>query len=127
MTATHAAMSRVQRKRLPKFAVEAAEHAIIQAAADFGHDDLVAGSAREFARAALEAALPLIEKHVHREVAKEILFLDGIDRECTRNVGPYGCMDASLQRLARGEPLPYWEDVRGGSHPATGKDRSHDH
>jgi hypothetical protein len=70
------------------------------------------------ARLILKLAIPSIEKHVRREMAKEILFLDQADRECTRSVGPYGSMDVSLQRLARGEPLPYLEILRGGSHPA---------
>jgi len=44
----------------PPAVLAAAEKAIIEAATDFGHDDLVAGSFREFARAALEAAAPLL-------------------------------------------------------------------
>jgi hypothetical protein len=45
---------------IPPAAFAAAEQAIIEAATDFGHDDLVCGSFREFARAALEAAAPLL-------------------------------------------------------------------
>lgn len=44
----------------PASALAAAESAIIEAATDFGHDDILCGSSRQFARAALEAASPLL-------------------------------------------------------------------
>jgi hypothetical protein len=65
---------------------------------------------------ALNAVLPLIERDIRRKTAREILFLAQVDRERdARNLGPYGCVDASLNRLARGELLPDWRDLRGGT------------
>jgi hypothetical protein len=45
---------------VPATSLAAAEAAIIKAASDFGHDDMVCGSSRALARAALEAAAPLL-------------------------------------------------------------------
>ena len=45
---------------IPGAALAVAEYAIIETAADFGHGDMVCGSSRDLARAALEAAAPLL-------------------------------------------------------------------
>jgi hypothetical protein len=62
---------------LPESALIAAEKAIIDAAADFGHDDLVAGSFREFARAALEAAAPVLAGVLLRPLLKRHPRIEG--------------------------------------------------
>lgn len=70
-------------------------------------------------RTGLLAALPLIDRHIRRHVAREVLALDEAEhtlaRNGARNVGPYGDAVLSLRRLARGEPLPDARDLRGGS------------
>lgn len=53
---------------IPASAIAAAEKAIIGAASDFGHDDIVAGSFREFARAALDAAAPVLAEAVAQRI-----------------------------------------------------------
>ena len=55
---------------IPASVLAAAERAIIKAATDFGHDDLVAGSSRQFARAALDAAAPLLAEATLTPLAK---------------------------------------------------------
>jgi hypothetical protein len=52
----------------PPSVLAAAESAIIEAATDFGHDDLVAGSSRKFARAALDATAPLLAEAVAQRI-----------------------------------------------------------
>ena len=69
-------------------------------------------------RAGLLAAWPAIERHVRREMAREILALDAAEhalfRSGVRNVGPYGDAVTSLRRLAQGKPLPAVAELRGG-------------
>jgi hypothetical protein len=55
-----------------------------------------------------------IERRVRREMAREVLALDAVDGQCARNVGPWGCMDASLKRIERGVALPDWRELHGG-------------
>ena len=93
---------------------DAAESAIIGAAAEFGHDRLVAGDSGTLAEAAVVAAYPLIEREVRRGMAREVLALDAVDRQCARNKPPYGSMKVSLNRIERGEPLPDWRELHGG-------------
>ena len=58
-----------------------------------------------------------VERRVRRETAQEVVALEAEDqRRWERNVGPYGDMRTSLRRLARGEPLPRPEELRGGTH-----------
>jgi hypothetical protein len=45
---------------IPAASLAAAERAIIEAATDFGQDNIVAGPSSVFARAALEAAAPIL-------------------------------------------------------------------
>jgi len=45
---------------VPESAVAPAVQAVLLAADDYGHDDIVSGSAERLARAALEAAAPLL-------------------------------------------------------------------
>ena len=66
------------------------------------------------ARAALEAAAPLLERSIRRKMAREILYLHYVDGQCSRNAGPWGSMDISLKRIERGEPLPGWRELHGG-------------
>ena len=93
---------------------DAAESAIISAATDFGHDRIAAGDSRLLAEAAANAVYPLIEREVRREMAREVLALDAVDGQCSHNVGPWGSMKASLNKISRGEPLPDWRDLHGG-------------
>jgi hypothetical protein len=69
------------------------------------------------AREVLEAAMPAIERASRRKVAREILALDAADKAIERspatNKGPFGDVRSSVRRLARGEPLPRPEDLRG--------------
>ena len=69
-------------------------------------------------RAGLLAAWPAIERHVRREMAREILALDAAEhalfRSGVRNVGPYGDAVTSLRRLAQGKPLPSAAELHGG-------------
>jgi hypothetical protein len=55
---------------LPAAALSAAEVAIINAAVDFGQDDIVAGSSRVLAKAALEAAAPILAKAWGAQVSR---------------------------------------------------------
>lgn len=75
------------------------------------------GLVRRISRAALEAAYPAIERAVLQRAAARMLELDAADRSATRNVGPYGSLDASVHRLLRGQPLPSVPELRGGSVP----------
>ena len=102
-------------RRLPRGALADATRAIIAAAGDFGpgngHRVVVAGPAEDLARAALEAALPAIERAAQRETARHILALDAEDAGRRRqpghhNKGPWNDMQTSLRRLTRGESLP---------------------
>jgi hypothetical protein len=60
----------------------------------------------------------VIERRVRREAGREILALDVADKAIERtpatNKGPFGDVDTSVRRLARGEQLPRPEDLRGG-------------
>lgn len=62
----------------------------------------------------------MVERRVCRETAREILALADAERALSRvgarNKGPYGDVDSSVHRLARGEQLPRLEELRGGSH-----------
>ena len=53
---------------IPAPALDAAERAIIEAATDFGHDDIVAGPSGDLARAALEAAVPILAEAVAQKI-----------------------------------------------------------
>jgi hypothetical protein len=53
---------------IPAAALTAAERAIIEAATDFGQDDIVAGSSRNLARAALEAAAPVLAETIAQKI-----------------------------------------------------------
>lgn len=66
--------------KFPRGSLKAATAAVISAASDFGHGGLIAGDAETLARAALTAAMPVIERAVLREAAKRILLLDAIQR-----------------------------------------------
>jgi hypothetical protein len=55
-----------------------------------------------------------IERRVRRDMAREILHLDEVDRQCSRNVGPWGDVRTSVRRIGRGEALPDWRDLHGG-------------
>ena len=69
------------------------------------------------ARAALEAAAPLLERSIRRKMVREILDLAKADANLSHiNKGPWGDVDSSVRRLARGEPLPDAKDLRGGGH-----------
>ena len=95
--------------KLPRGAVKLAAEALRQVGIHPGDDG-------EIARMALMAALPLIERHVRREMAREVLALEAEDRKRWAFAkGPYGDMRTSLRRLERGEPLPRLEDLRGGN------------
>jgi hypothetical protein len=86
---------------LPRGSLRAAERAVLEAAADFGHDGLVAGDATALACAALNAAQPLIERDARRKVAREILDrLPGHDL-----YGSWYEAQRCLKRIARGESL----------------------
>lgn len=65
-------------EKLPRGALDFAELAIMRTATDFGHGDLVAGSSREFARAALTAALGVIQRDAVRQAARRIVLLDAL-------------------------------------------------
>jgi hypothetical protein len=120
--------------KLPRGSVKPATAAVVAAATDFGHDDLIAGNAETLARAAVTAALPAIRRAALREAAGRILLLDSLyeGRICPVCFGdtaerrwprpnrcaegheypslslksPYGSMRTYLRKLARGEPLP---------------------
>ena len=95
--------------KLPRGAVRLAAEALREAGVHPGDDG-------EIARMALMAALPLIERHVRRETAREVLALEAEDRKRWAYAkGPYGDMRTSLRRLERGEPLPRPEELRGGN------------
>lgn len=64
--------------KLPRYALDFAEAAIIRAATDFGQDDIVAGPSRELARAALTAALGVIQRDAMRQAAKRIVLLNAL-------------------------------------------------
>lgn len=98
--------------KLPRGSLSAATQAVTVAAADFGHDGLIAGDAGTLARAALEAALPLIERDVRRQMARHVLALASLNREKTRNKPPWIDMMTSLRKLSRGEELPSEDEVR---------------
>ena len=101
--------------KLPRGSLSAATQAVTQAAADYGHDGLIAGDAETLARAAIEAALPLIERDVRRKTARHVLALDDYARRqdaYTRNKGPFIDMRTSLRKLARGEELADVKAVR---------------
>lgn len=77
-------------------------------------------SSTDAAMAVLEATYPMIVRHARREVAREVLALDEADRKFSGrgsqfNHGPYGDMQSSLRRLARGEALPDASELRGGT------------
>jgi hypothetical protein len=59
-----------------------------------------------------------IERRVRRETAREVLELAEAERKLSiagaPNKGPWGDAVTSLRRLARGEPLPRPEELRGG-------------
>ena len=56
-----------------------------------------------------------VERRVRRQAAREIIHLDQEDRaRRARNVGPYGDMQTSLNRLMRGQALPALRELRGG-------------
>jgi hypothetical protein len=59
--------------KLPRGSVKLATAAVIGAASDFGHGGLIAGDAETLARAALTAALPVVEKAARREFARAVL------------------------------------------------------
>jgi hypothetical protein len=91
---------------LPRGALDAGATALEEAvmAGAHPHDDEWVT-----ARIVLTAALPFIERHVRRQVAREVLELNELDRvqgERTNNRGPFYDMRTSLRRLARGETLP---------------------
>lgn len=98
---------------LPRGVVNLAAAAVMTAA-NMNDDEPERFEARTLAGAALEAAWPLIERHIRRQMAREILHLHAVDRSCTRNVGPWGDMGISLKRIERGEPLPRPEELHGG-------------
>lgn len=82
--------------------MRAATAAVIGAATDFGHDGLIAGDAETLARAALTAALPVIERAVRREFAREVQ-----ERVAAGDLyAAYYEMRRCLRLAARGEPLP---------------------
>lgn len=93
---------------LPRGALNAAKVGLTSVASDFGHDGLIAGYAHTLARAALTAALPLIERDVRRQMARQVLALNDLDSQqaaATNNRGPFYDMRTSLRKLARGEEL----------------------
>jgi hypothetical protein len=53
---------------IPPASLAAAEYAIIGAATDFGQDNIVAGPSCDLARAALEAAAPILAEHVAQKI-----------------------------------------------------------
>jgi len=107
-------MEAEQKPRLSRKIRDAAEAAIIGTAVDFGQDRVVAGDSGALAEAAVAAAYPLIEREVCRRMAREILHLHHVNRQCSGNAGPWGSMDISLRRIERGEALPDWRELRGG-------------
>lgn len=56
----------------------------------------------------------VIERQVRRDLAREILALDAKEAKCSRNKGPWGDIEASVRRIARGEQLPDWRELHGG-------------
>ena len=74
-------------------------------------DRAIERAAKTFSEDKLRGA---IERRVRRQMAREILHLHRVNRQCTGNTGPWGSMDISLRRIERGEPLPDWRDLHGG-------------
>jgi hypothetical protein len=72
---------------IPKAAVDAAERAIIEAATDFGQDNIVAGSSCDLARVALGAAAPILAETVARKILAHMETCD-------------------LEAIRRGHPIP---------------------
>jgi hypothetical protein len=92
-------------KRIPQAALAAAKIAVLNATgADDGPDEHE--EALRIARAALEAAMPAVERHVLRAAARRILALDEAGRDRRDNKGPFWDMRTCLRKLARGEALP---------------------
>ena len=57
-----------------------------------------------------------IERRVRREAAREILDLAKADAKLSHiHKGPWGDVEISVKRMARGEPLPDVSELRGGS------------
>jgi hypothetical protein len=88
--------------KLPRGSVKLATAAVVGAASDFGHGGLIAGDAETLARAALTAALPVVEKAARREFARAVL-----DRLHERDLySAYYEMRRCLRLTLRGEQLP---------------------
>lgn len=64
------------------------------------------------ARVALEAALPLIERDMRRKIGRQVLALDSLNRQKTRNKPPWIDVRTSLRKLSRGEELPSEDEVQ---------------
>lgn len=92
-------------KRLPPGALSAATWAVLNATGSADSDE-GRKEAHRLARAALEAAMPDIERTLLRSAAARILELDAADQQCTVNKGPYWDMRTCLRKLSRGEKLP---------------------
>jgi hypothetical protein len=103
--------------RLPRGAIQAAQLAIVRAATDFGHGNLVAGDSEDFARAAIEAVLSVIERDARRKVARELLARFSARLPEQEAYGAYMDMRTDLRRLARGEELAVIEAAPEGATP----------
>jgi hypothetical protein len=106
--------------KLPRGALKDATAAVIAVADYLGTTCQITEptQAQPIARAALEAALPVIERAVQRETARHILALDAADLAKQRNVGPWNDTRTTLRRLARGEPLPDLPTMEKGENDA---------
>ena len=100
--------------RLPRGALAEATRAVAAVAEYIGVtcDITEPTQAGPIARAALEAALPVIERAALRDAAKKILALQDEDHARRQAAGirsagpPWNDMRSVLRKVARGEPIP---------------------